>query len=216
MATPYRSVGVYWPPSRSALYLAEHAYACGTLALPMNKPAPIEVVPYDPIWPVEFDELAMVIARALGDAALRIEHVGSTSVPGLAAKPIIDIDVVIADIQGLPPAIARLATLGYVHQGNLGVPGREAFKYADASVPHDGSDRAWMTHHLYVCVQDSPELRRHVGFRDYLRSHPEVADAYGRLKVELAEKYRNDRLEYNNAKTEFVRGVYRAAGLKLD
>jgi GrpB-like predicted nucleotidyltransferase (UPF0157 family) len=175
-------------------------------------PAPVEVVPYDSAWPAQFSELAAALSDALGDVALRIEHVGSTSVPGLPAKPIIDVDVVIAGAVDLPRAVERLAAVGYTHQGDLGVPGRDAFKYEGDTVPRDGSGRSWPTHHLYVCVDGVAELVRHVAFRDYLIAHPGVAHAYGELKLELAVRFRNDRPGYNEAKTDFVRGVYTKAG----
>ena len=168
-------------------------------------PLPITVIPYDHAWPAQFEELATVLREALGDAALSVEHVGSTSVPGLAAKPILDIDIVMASRADLPAIVERLAAVGYVHNGDQGCPGREAFKY-------DPSGRQWPAHHLYACDVDNVYYRRHVAFRDYLRAHPEVAQAYGELKLRLAETYRDDREGYTEAKTEFVFGVYRAIG----
>src|SRR5690349_20583042 len=88
---------------------------------------PVIVVDYDPAWPRLFDQLTVPVRSALGEVALRIEHVGSTSVPGLAAKPIIDISVVVATEADVPLAIERLASIGYLHQGDLGIEGREAF-----------------------------------------------------------------------------------------
>jgi len=126
--------------------------------------------------------------------AAAIEHIGSTAVPDLAAKPIIDIDVVLASEMMLPAAIERLAHLGYIHRGNLGVPEREAFR-APANDP---------PHHLYVCPPCSAEFRRHIAFRDYLRAHPKDAKIYGDLKIVLAERFREDRSAYNTAKREFV------------
>jgi GrpB-like predicted nucleotidyltransferase (UPF0157 family) len=160
---------------------------------------PIIVVDYDPNWPAVFRSLRKRIADALGDMAAAIEHVGSTAVPGLVAKPIIDIDVLLAAEPMLPASIERLASLGYIHRGNLGVPEREAF-YAPANDP---------PHHLYVCPPGSAEFRRHLAFRDYLRAHPEDAKRYGDLKLELAKRFRDDRSAYNNAKTEFVAKVTR-------
>jgi len=155
---------------------------------------PVIVLDYNPNWPEAFQSLRKRIADALGDMAAAIEHVGSTAVPGLAAKPIIDIDVLLASETMLAAAIERLASLGYIHRGNLGVPEREAF-FAPANSP---------PHHLYVCPPCSAEFRRHVAFRDYLRAHPEDAKSYGDLKRALAERYREDRSAYNTAKTEFV------------
>jgi GrpB-like predicted nucleotidyltransferase (UPF0157 family) len=134
--------------------------------------------------------------------AVAIEHVGSTAVPGLPAKPIIDIDVVVPSSSDVPEAIARLATIGYVHRGDLGIAGREVFAAPSGTPPH----------HLYVCPADGAELARHRFFRDYLISHPEIASAYGSLKKAAAEQHRDDRAAYIEAKSEFVAGVLRARG----
>ena len=155
---------------------------------------PVIVLDYDPNWPGLFQSLRKRVAGALGDIAAAIEHVGSTAVPDLAAKPIIDIDVLLACETMLPEAIERLATLGYTHRGNLGVPDREAF-FAPANDP---------PHHLYVCPPCSAEFRRHLAFRDYLRAHPKDAKMYGELKIALAERFREDRSAYITAKAEFV------------
>jgi GrpB-like predicted nucleotidyltransferase (UPF0157 family) len=162
-------------------------------------PEPIIIVDYDPYWSKLFEELRAPVAAVLGDLALAIaiEHIGSTSVPGLAAKPIIDMDVVVASTAHIPTAIKRLATLGYVHEGDQGISGREAFVWPP-STPR---------HHLYVCARDSEALRRHLSFRDYLLKHPDEVQRYGRLKQELAEKFRNDREAYTNAKDEYIQAI---------
>jgi GrpB-like predicted nucleotidyltransferase (UPF0157 family) len=158
---------------------------------------PVIILDYDPNWPRLFQSLRKPIADALEDMAAAIEHVGSTAVPGLAAKPIIDIDVLLTSETLLSAAIERLASLGYVHRGNLGIPEREAF-FAPANNP---------PHHLYVCPPSSAEFRRHVAFRDYLRAHPRDAKIYGALKTALAERFREDRTAYNDAKGEFVEAL---------
>ncbi|HTC95355.1 MAG TPA: GrpB family protein [Terriglobales bacterium] len=155
---------------------------------------PVIVLDYDPNWPGVFQSLRKQIADALGGMAAAIEHVGSTAVPDLAAKPIIDIDVLLASEMMLPATIERLASLGYIHRGNLGIPEREAF-YAPANDP---------PHHLYVCPPGSAEFRRHMAFRDYLRTHPNDAKIYAGLKIALAQRFCEDRSAYNAAKTEFV------------
>jgi GrpB-like predicted nucleotidyltransferase (UPF0157 family) len=160
-------------------------------------PEPVVVVAYDPRWPAVFEHLRDRVAGVLGPLALRVEHVGSTSVPGLPAKPIIDLDVVIADRMDLPAAIEPLATLGYEHIGDLGIAGREAFTTPPGIPPH----------HLYVCAADNAELSRHLTFRDFLRGHPDTAREYGELKLSLAERYRDDRLGYTEAKSAFVEAV---------
>jgi GrpB-like predicted nucleotidyltransferase (UPF0157 family) len=155
---------------------------------------PVIILDYDPKWPILFQSLRKRIADAFGDMAAAIEHVGSTAVPDLAAKPIIDIDVLLASETMLPAAIERLGSLGYIHRGNLGIPEREAFRAPGGDPPH----------HLYVCPPCSAEFRRHVAFRDYLRAHSKDAKSYADLKIALAERFREDRDAYNNAKTEFV------------
>lgn len=156
---------------------------------------PVVVVDYDPGWVGVFEALREQVAGVLGDTALAIEHVGSTAVPGLAAKPIIDIDVLLASETMLPEAIERLSRLGYVHQGDLGIPEREAF-LTPAGAP---------AHHLYVCPPHSREFQRHVAFRDYLRAHPADARGYGDLKKALAAQFRDDREAYMAGKDELVR-----------
>lgn len=158
---------------------------------------PVIVLDYDPKWPEVFQSLRKRIAGAVGELAVAIEHVGSTAVPGLAAKPIIDIDVLLASDAMLPEVIRRLANMDYIHRGDLGVPEREAFLAPASNTPH----------HLYVCPPCSAEFRRHVAFRDYLRAHPHDAKIYGDLKTALAERFRDDRLGYNFAKGEFVKQI---------
>jgi GrpB-like predicted nucleotidyltransferase (UPF0157 family) len=169
-----------------------------------NVSAPIKIVPYDPIWPQQFEELREVLAEKLRALTLGIEHVGSTAVPGLPAKPILDVDIVIATQKDLAPAVAALQELGYEHQGDLGIPGREAFRYSGRDVPRNGSGREWPRHHLYACVEGNRELRRHLAFRDYLRQHPEEIATYSALKYKLAEEFAMDRHAYAEAKSEFV------------
>jgi GrpB-like predicted nucleotidyltransferase (UPF0157 family) len=162
---------------------------------------PIIIEDYDPRWPEQFELLRSRILRVLGTLATAIEHVGSTAVPGLAAKPIIDIDVVLHSAGSLPEAIRRLGTLGYEHRGDLGVPGREAFRCPSKDIPH----------HLYVHGPESREFIRHITFRNHMRANPEDAQAYEHLKRTLAQKYRQEREAYNQAKIEFVEAILRRA-----
>ena len=155
---------------------------------------PVVVVDYDPDWPRRFEFFQGRIMVALGGLAVGVEHVGSTAVVGLAAKPIIDMDVLLASADELPQAIERLATLGYTHQGDLGIPEREAFLAPAEDFPH----------HLYVCPPNSCEFQRHLAFRDYLRSHSKEAKAYGHLKQALALKFAHDRAAYIAGKDAFV------------
>ena len=136
----------------------------------MTSKAPVVIVDYDPAWPVAFAALARVLSQAFGELALSIEHVGSTAVPGLAAKPVIDLDVVISAEERLPAVDAALMPLGYEYEGEKDIPGRHAFDRRGEDVPRDGSRLTWPAHHLYVCARGCTELRRHLAFRDYLRS----------------------------------------------
>lgn len=165
----------------------------------MNKKH-VVVMPYDVKWKQAFTNIKSELEAVLGDLALRIEHVGSTSVEGLSAKPVIDIDVVIKDTSILEPVISALAKIGYRHEGDLGIPGREAFKY-------EGKEHL-MKHHLYVCAKDSDELKRHLAFRDYLRSHPEAVKEYSRVKTEGAELYPYDIDKYIDHKSPFIEEIY--------
>jgi GrpB-like predicted nucleotidyltransferase (UPF0157 family) len=155
------------------------------------------IVDYDERWPEEFEHLRSQLATALGDVALRIEHVGSTAVPGLAAKPKIDADVVVRSAEDVPRAIERLATIGFEHQGDLGITGREAFRG-----PDQGN-----RYHVYVCVEASKPLRDHVAFRECLRAHADLAAEYEKLKRDLARRFEHDRDAYTAAKGAFVEAV---------
>ena len=177
----------------------------------MAKCRAIEVVPYDPSWPQAFAELRGVLKAALGSLALAIEHVGSTSVQGLAAKPILDVDVVIESPDALAEAAAALGPLGYHHRGDLGVPGREAFGREDPTTPTDGSGRLWPNHHLYVCAREAEALHRHLSFRDHLRSRPDSAREYERLKRSLSRRHQYDIDAYSEGKSDFVEGILAGA-----
>ncbi len=142
----------------------------------------IEVVPYDPAWPAEFDALKAGLLEVIGGLCTGIEHVGSTSVAGLAAKPIIDIDVVISSRLVFPAVREALHDAGYAHRGNLEIPGRESFLQPPKSFPH----------HLYVCSVDTPGLSDHLVLRDMLRARPDLRDRYADTKREMARLHPHD------------------------
>ena len=144
-------------------------------------PKPVIVTAYDPLWPADFAAIAEEIRACLGNLALAIHHVGSTSVPGLVAKPIIDLDVVIADYTVFPEVVEKLAGLGYMHEGNLGIPCREAFCYREK--PH------LRKHHLYVCPADA-------------------AENYSRVKQEAAALYPQDIDGYIRHKSPMIEEIY--------
>jgi GrpB-like predicted nucleotidyltransferase (UPF0157 family) len=164
---------------------------------------PVVVEDYDPCWPQTFELLRSRLSGALRGMAAAIEHIGSTAVPGLAAKAVIDIDLLMKSEGDLPRVIAALASLGYEHRGDLGIAGREAFQ----SPSND------LRHHLYVCSPSSREYPRHIAFRDYLRVHPESAAAYGQLKRDLAQRVGHDREAYTQGKSDFVREILCRAGM---
>lgn len=165
----------------------------------------VAVTPYDENWKKDFISIKSEIQDALGELALSIEHVGSTSVEGMSAKPVIDIDVVINDESLLDAVIARLAAVGYMHEGNLGIEGREAFKYS-------GKEHL-RKHHLYVCPKNSPELRRHLAFRDYLRSDKNAVLEYSRIKEEGAKLFPEDIDGYIKHKSGWIEETYRKLGI---
>jgi GrpB-like predicted nucleotidyltransferase (UPF0157 family) len=170
--------------------------------MPSPSQQKVLVVDYDSSWPLTFATLQAPIWDALQAIAVSVEHVGSTSVVGLAAKPIIDIDVIMPSRAQMPAAIESLAALGYLHSGNLGIEDREAFK-SPAGLP---------AHHLYACVQGSAALTNHLTIRDYLRRNPAAATAYGEIKKRLAEQFPTDIDSYIEGKTGFLLEVLRNAG----
>ena len=165
----------------------------------------VVVLPYDEQWKQDFLKIRTELTNVLGQLTTRIEHIGSTSVQGLSAKPIIDIDVVIRDHTMLEEVIAALAEIGYRHEGDLGIAGREAFTY-------DGKEHL-QKHHLYVCPADSPELKRHIAFRDYLRTHPDAVREYSCIKEEGARQYPDDIEGYIEYKSPFIEKIYAEIGI---
>jgi GrpB-like predicted nucleotidyltransferase (UPF0157 family) len=163
---------------------------------------PAEVVPYDERWPAWFDEIRTVLRELLGGLSCEIEHVGSTAVPGLAAKPIIDVDVdvVVPTPNQVPAAVAALVAGGYGHQGDLGITGREAF-----GLP----TRVAHYHHLYVVVAGNKAHRDHVVLRDRLRADPQALARYARRKRELAPLLLTDRSAYVDGKSALIAELLR-------
>ena len=166
----------------------------------------VVVLPYDSGWKASFDAIKKEIEEALGDRILAVEHVGSTSVEGMSAKPCIDIDVVIEDYSVFEAVVKKLEAVGYIHEGDLGIKGREAFRYSDK--PH------LMTHHLYVCPKDSEELKRHVAFRDFLRNNPDSAAEYSKVKETAAAMYPHDIDKYMEYKSSCIKDLYKQCGLE--
>ena len=168
--------------------------------------ASVIVVPYDEAWKTAFEKIKKELESAIGDLMIGIEHVGSTSVEGLSSKPCIDIDVIIRDYSLFDQVVSRLASIGYIHEGDLGIKNREAFQYSDK--PH------LQKHHLYVCPQQSEELHRHIAFRDFLRTHPEAVQKYGSIKEKAAQLFPNDIDKYMEYKSPCISELYEMCGLK--
>jgi GrpB-like predicted nucleotidyltransferase (UPF0157 family) len=156
----------------------------------------IVVEDYNPEWPTWFEQIRSRIWPAVSGLAVRMDHVGSTSVPGLAAKPIIDIDIVLANEEALPLLIEALASIGYRWEGDLGVVGRQAFRPSDP--------RQDPRHHLYAVVENNRAHLDHVLLRDLLRADDVARERYGRLKRANAEASEGDMDYYVAAKAELV------------
>jgi putative glutamine amidotransferase len=160
------------------------------------------IAEYDPAWPEKFEAEATRIGDALGDVAVRIEHVGSTSVPGLASKPIVDIQLSVDSLVPRAPYARPLVALGYRHGIDLTIPEREYFK---------GDVDGVRSFHVHVCEAGTEWERVHLAFRDWLREHPDEASAYADLKRRLVAEHPNDRFGYTEAKGEFIRGAVERA-----
>ena len=162
----------------------------------------IEIVPYDPGWPDAFEAEAARLRAALKTLALRVDHHGSTAIPGLGAKPIIDIQVSVSTLQPLSAYGARLEAIGYVH-----VPHSD-----DSFCPFFHRPTRWPhTHHVHVVERGGREERRTLAFRDYLRDHPDMAREYEDLKRTVAAQIvvadRESQEKYAVAKTDFIERV---------
>jgi GrpB-like predicted nucleotidyltransferase (UPF0157 family) len=144
----------------------------------------IVVVEYDKKWPDDFLKIKSELQKAI-TVTSNIQHVGSTSIPGMKAKPIIDIDVGLENRGDFEMVKSELASIGYLHEGDRGITGREAFGRS-GTVHNEILDN--IDHHLYVCAIDNEEYKRHILFRDYLRSHTEARDRYNQIKEEILAK----------------------------
>jgi GrpB-like predicted nucleotidyltransferase (UPF0157 family) len=162
----------------------------------------ITVVPYDPKWPDLFQEEADELAAIFGDEVVAIHHIGSTAIPGIHAKPIIDILVEVQDIERIDAFNQEITRRGYLPKGEFGIRGRRFFI--------KGTEES-RTHHIHVFQTDDAEPERHLTFRDYMRAHPEEARAYGRLKQELARRFPNNIDSYMAGKNDLIKETERKA-----
>ncbi|KAJ2743239.1 hypothetical protein GGI20_003897 [Coemansia sp. BCRC 34301] len=154
---------------------------------------PVVVVDYDPSWAMMFSIERDRITNTIGEYIMCVEHVGSTSIPGLAAKPIVDIQIVVADFGNLPQCVKALQQLGYRYKGTSGIEGREYFKRPQ--------------YHLHMVEMGNAEYTRKKLFLDCLRNNKSVRQEYADLKKRLADKWAghpNAHAEYTNDKTEFI------------
>lgn len=168
----------------------------------MNKKKQIiEVVPYHPNWPKQFEEEAAHIVPVFYKNFIAIHHIGSTSVPGLAAKPTIDILLEVKKIDLVDQCNDQMEKLGYEAWGEYQISGRRFFV--------KGQDKR--THHVHTFQVGSSEIARHLYFRDYLKSHPEEAKEYANLKIKLAAQFANDRRGYFKNKRDYVNALEKKA-----
>jgi len=149
---------------------------------------------YNPAWQEWFEGIKTFLGEKISKACLRIEHVGSTSIPGMTAKPIIDIIIVIKP-ERWEEMKSLLEERGYYHEGDKGIKEREAFDLSDTTVKH-----SLPSHHLYVCPKHSEALKSHIAFREYLKKNKTDAARLSALKWSLAEKFNNDRKSYIDRK----------------
>ncbi len=161
----------------------------------------VKLVAHDERWHRLFAEEAAHLSAAIGENVVAIEHIGSTSICGISAKPILDIAIAINDNADGEKCVKPLENMGYIYRGENGIPGRFYFV--------KGAPR---THHLHMLKQDSNFWKNHLLFRDYLRENPPVAQKYDYLKKELAQNHSANRDAYLDGKAAFVEDVLKAAG----
>lgn len=163
----------------------------------------IVLSPHRATWAEDFEREASAIQEVLAGLPIELHHIGSTAIPGIAAKPVIDLLGLVSAVEALDLRAHRLAVLDYEALGEFGIPGRRYFR-------KDAPDGA-RTHQLHAFAVDSPEIRRHLDFRDYLRAFPVEAAAYASLKQDLAGRCGDDLSAYSDGKSEFIRAVERRA-----
>jgi GrpB-like predicted nucleotidyltransferase (UPF0157 family) len=163
----------------------------------------VKVVPHDPRWRDAFHAEATRVAAALGDNVVAIHHVGSTAIPGIHAKPVIDLLVEAAELAGVDRRTPAMEALGYEAMGEYGIPGRRYFRRDDG----EGT----RTHNLHAFLAGSAEVERHLAFRDYMIAHPDEARAYGELKRKLAAEHPRSMDAYMDGKDGFIREMDRRA-----
>ena len=159
----------------------------------------VKVIPYNSEWDDEYIKIREMIEDCIGDLIIAIEHIGSTSIKGLASKPIIDFIIIIDSYDVFPQVIQRLKCIGFEHEGDLGIKDREAFRrsFKDEFMPY----------HMYICPKTSNALHEQIAFRNYLRTHVNEAMEYGNLKLNLAKQYPDNISKYMEGKDECVKAI---------
>lgn len=158
----------------------------------------IELVDHNPLWEEKFKAEAALIKNIFGPQMVSLHHIGSTAIPGIKAKPIIDLLGEVKDIRAVTSFNEQMSAIGYQAKGEMGITGRQYFRKGNGIVH---------THHLHIFQAGHPEIRRHLAFVDYLKSHPSEAQEYSTLKVRLVEEFRSNPEGYTDAKTDFIRAI---------
>jgi GrpB-like predicted nucleotidyltransferase (UPF0157 family) len=165
----------------------------------------VEVVPHNPQWRDAFEAEAEHVATALGDNVVAIHHIGSTAIPNIYAKPIVDLLVEVRDITKVDGRTSAMESLGYEVMGEFGIPGRRFFR--------KDNQEGIRTHHIHAFQTGSAEVGRHLDFRDYMIAHPGDAQRYSELKRKLADEHSHDIDAYMDGKDGFIKDMERRAAL---
>ena len=158
-------------------------------------------------------QLKLILDKVLLGFDITVEHVGSTSIPGLCAKPILDIDIVLRTPANLNGVTAALEGIGYQARGEQGISGRFAFRQTDHTVPYTSHHQQWQAHHLYVCLHNALALKNHLLFKKALLADPALVGRYADLKQVLINEQQRSRAAYNKLKTTFILDVLKMQGM---
>ncbi|RIW15770.1 GrpB family protein [Algoriphagus lacus] len=169
--------------------------------------------PYQAEWLTEFEQLKKALLQVLEEYEIDVQHVGSTAIPNLFAKPILDIDVILENKSLIGEITSKLELIGYKSRGEQGIPGRFAFRQESKKTPNIGKSKIWQEHHLYVCYSDSLALKNHLLFRDALLKNQKLVQEYSQLKLKLTKEPGMTREDYTRKKTDFILSVLSSFGL---
>jgi GrpB-like predicted nucleotidyltransferase (UPF0157 family) len=162
----------------------------------------VELKPHNPKWRELYEEEEVLVSKAVSAFLIEIQHIGSTAIPGIMAKPIIDIALAIDSLENVEKIIKPLEEIGYTYRGEAGIPHRHLFV--------KGSED-FRTHHMHVMHRSHYEWKKHIVFRDYLRKHPKEAKEYSNLKLKLEKEFKEDRESYTESKSEFIESILEKA-----